>query len=55
MPSYIRCGSAVPIPSQSSFTFLLNSSASAMTPPWAVFASNGPPPKPPPAPLKPPI
>ena len=43
------------MPSQSRRTFLLNASASAMTPPWAVFGSKGTPPKPPPAPLKPPM
>ena len=47
--------SAVPMPSQTRRTFLLNASASAMTPPWAVFGSNGAPPKPPPPPLKPPM
>jgi hypothetical protein len=51
----MRCGSVVPMPSQRTFTFLLNSSASAMTPPWAVFGSKPPPPNPPPAPLNPPM
>ncbi len=54
MPSYIR-PSAVPTPIHTRCTFLLKSSASAMTPLWAVFTSTGAPPKPPPAPLKPPM